>query len=122
MAVRTQKLVPAGKLYANGKSFWLLDNKPEKRHDWANYGIHEFMVAPADPLTDDNDDPIYTKVMVEAADGGRREVSIHLYPSPCLLTTTNFTIQWGMSDNQVGYILCAPTDYNDIPVQETNHE
>jgi hypothetical protein len=115
MALRTQKLVPTGKLICNGREYWLIDTEPKKRHDWAGYNIYELLVVPVTPHTDDNGMNVYKKVTVQDQDGGDKEIAVKVYPSPRLITTTSFTIEWGMPDSLIGYIFCSPTNYSDIP-------
>ena len=120
MALRTQKLVPTGKVICNGREYWLLDDQPKKRHDWATYNIYELLVVPMTPHTDDDGDFVYKKVTVQDVDGGDREVAVRVYPSPRLITTTSFTIEWGMPDSETGYIFCSPTNYSEIPEGANN--
>ena len=115
MAIRTQKLVPTGKVFCNGQEYWLLDSQPMKRHEWAGYGIYELMVVPIEPHTDDDGDIVHKKVTIQDEDGGNREVAVRVYPSPRLITTTSFTIEWGMPDSSTGFIFCSPTNYSEIP-------
>lgn len=113
--LRTQKLVPTGKVFCNDHEYWLLDPAPVKRHDWASYGMYEMMVIPTEPHTEDDGDIVYKKVTIQDEDGGDREVAVKVYPSPRLITTTSFTIEWGMADSIVGFIFCSPTNYSEIP-------
>lgn len=98
---RYQRLIPVGRLMAQNQVYFLLQPDPvQSERRWVDQlGCWEFMVVPAEPLTDEHEQVIKS---------GHNPV----YPSPRLVVVTDFLIEWG--NDGFEHILALPTEEYEV--------